>query len=73
MANVIILDKNGRVVKRLVNNELLGAEGTFFWDGITDNKSKARIGVYVVLFEAFNLSGEKEIFKEVITVASQLK
>lgn len=73
VANVSILDRNGRLIKKLVNNELLGSEGSFFWDGITDENSKARIGVYVVLFEAFNLDGDKEVFKEVITVASQLK
>jgi hypothetical protein len=50
----------------------LGSEGSFFWDGITDENSKARIGVYVVLFEAFNLNGDQELFKNVVTVASQL-
>jgi hypothetical protein len=72
VANVSILDRSGRLIKKLVNNELLGNEGSFFWDGITDENSKARVGIYIVLFEAFNLNGDKEIFKEAITVASQL-
>ncbi|MFT6945665.1 MAG: hypothetical protein ACJARP_000070 [Vicingaceae bacterium] len=71
-ASVSIFDRNGRLIKKLINNELLGSEGSFFWDGITDENSKARIGVYVVLFEAFNLNGDKELFKNVVTVASQL-
>ena len=39
----------------------------------TDDNTKARVGIYVVLFEAFNLDGNKEVLKEVITVASPLK
>ena len=73
VANVSILDRNGRLIKRLVNNELLGSEGSFIWDGISDDNTKARVGIYVVLFEIFNLNGDKEVFKQVITVASQLK
>ncbi|MFT6166751.1 MAG: hypothetical protein ACJASF_001444, partial [Vicingaceae bacterium] len=73
VANVSILDRNGRLIKRLVNNELLGSEGSFFWDGISDENSKARVGIHVVLFDIFNLTGDKEVFKEVITVASRLK
>lgn len=72
VANVSILDRNGRLVKTLINNKLLGGEGNFYWDGITDDNTKARIGVYIVLFEAFNVSGDKELFKRVITVASFL-
>ncbi len=73
VANVSILDRNGRLIKKLINNELLGREGNFFWDGITDENTKARVGIYIVLFETFNLNGDKEAFKEVITVASRLK
>ena len=72
-ATISIFDRNGRLIKKLINNELLGGEGNFFWDGITDENTKARIGVYVVLFEAFNLDGDKEVFKKVITVGSILK
>ncbi len=73
VANVSIFDRNGRLIKKLVNNELLGGDGTFYWDGITDDNTKARVGIYVVLFEAFNLNGDKEVYKEVITVGSELK
>ena len=73
VASVSILDRNGRLIKKLVNNELLGSEGSFFWDGISDENNKARVGIHVVLFEIFNLTGDKEVFKKVITVASRLK
>ena len=72
VASVSIFDRNGRLIKRLVQNELLGSSGTFSWDGITDDNLKARIGIYIVLIEAFNTNGNQEVFKEVITVAGNL-
>jgi hypothetical protein len=52
---------------------LLGTNGTFSWDGLTDSKVKASIGVYVILFEAFSTDGG-EIFatKKALTLAGRL-
>lgn len=72
VANVSIFDRNGRLIKRLIKNELLDSEGTFSWDGTSDDNTKARVGIYVVLFEAFTTNGKQEAFKEVVTVASFL-
>ncbi|MFT4595027.1 MAG: hypothetical protein ACI9UR_000409 [Bacteroidia bacterium] len=58
VGTIRIYDANGRDVKELVTNELLGLTGTFTWDGTTDKGEKARIGAYVILFEAFNISGD---------------
>jgi hypothetical protein len=72
VANVTIYDEQGRIIRRLVKNELLGAQGSITWDGIADDGSKARIGVYLIFFEVFNISGDKEIYKEACVVAGQL-
>lgn len=64
VANVSIYDRNGRLAKQLINNELLGKEGVFTWNGTTDDNEKARLGVYIILIETFHPNGEKEIFKE---------
>ncbi len=48
IGNVQIFDSRGRLIKNLIRNELLAASGTFFWDGITDEKTKARIGIYFI-------------------------
>lgn len=72
VASINIFDRNGRLIKRLVQNELLGSSGTFSWDGITDDNLKARIGIYVLLIEAFDVNGNQEVYKEVITVAGDL-
>tara|TARA_R110002072_G_scaffold213807_1_gene371013 strand:+ start:557 stop:3178 length:2622 start_codon:yes stop_codon:yes gene_type:complete len=72
VANVAIYDSNGRLIRHLVNNELLGNEGRFIWDGTTDDNQKARIGIYIISFEAFHPNGEKQLFKETAVVAAFL-
>lgn len=63
VATIRIYDANGRPVRELATNELLAITGTFTWDGTTDKGEKARIGMYVILFEAFNTSGDQSTHK----------
>jgi len=63
-ANIKILDVNGRLIKTLANNETLGYEGFFRWDGDRDDGSYARVGYYVVWFEVFDTSGSLRIFRK---------
>jgi hypothetical protein len=52
VANIDIYDAEGRLVKWLVRNELLGVEGFFKWDGTTEAGTKAQMGIYVVWINA---------------------
>ena len=71
VANVKILDAQGREVKQLVNNSTLGTAGFFRWDGDMSDGSKARTGYYVVWMEVFNASGTVETFRKRVIVASR--
>lgn len=71
VANVKILDAQGREIKLLVNNSTLGTTGFFRWDGDTNDGSKARTGYYVVWMEVFNADGKVEAFRKRVIVASQ--
>jgi hypothetical protein len=73
LGKVQIFDDRGRLVRQLFSSELLGSNGTFSWDGLTDDQVKASIGVYVILFEAFSTDGG-EIFttKKALTLAGRL-
>jgi len=55
--NLVIYDSRGRKVKHLVQNELLGKEGVYFWDGQDEDHQKAPMGIYILLFEYFDLNG----------------
>jgi len=72
IGNITIFDASGRTVKRLIENELLASEGVISWDGIINNNQKARSGIYIVYFEAFNLNGNIISDKKTITVAMNL-
>lgn len=72
VGSVTIYDDGGRRVRRLVQSDLLGTQGTWSWDGITDEKEKAPIGIYVVIFEVFGLDGDLKVSKSVCVLAHRL-
>lgn len=73
VANIRIFDEDGREIKQLIANELLGTAGFFTWDGTTNANTKAHIGTYVILFEAFSIAGGDNFTKtKVVIVAGKL-
>lgn len=71
VANVRIFDSEGREIRQIANNQLLALEGTFAWDGITSENEKARVGLYVVFIEVFDLNGDKKLYKETCVLATR--
>ncbi len=72
VANVIVYDSKGRLIRNLVNNELIGNDGSFVWDGITNDKDKARIGMYIFYVEVFDINGDTKTYKKTCVLASKL-
>ena len=71
VANVKILDQAGRLIKTIANNETLGFEGFYRWDGDRDDVGKARLGYYIVWFEVFDLSGAIHTFQKRVVIAGR--
>jgi hypothetical protein len=71
IANAKILDAQGRVVKNLTNNEILGTDGFFTWDGDQNDGARARIGYYTLWMEVFDTSGFVKTFRKRIVIASR--
>ncbi len=71
VANIKILDQQGRQIKRIANNETLATEGFYRWDGDRDDGIKARPGYYVVWFEVFDSSGRVDTFRNRVVVAAR--
>ena len=67
-ANVFIYDAQGRLVRRLERNAILGCNGVFSWDGTNEAKARCQIGNYVVYMEVFDAKGNKQSFKKVVTL-----
>jgi hypothetical protein len=72
VGNAYIYDSEGRMVRYLLQNQLLGTEGAFSWDGITDRGDKGRIGAYIFVFEVFNLEGNVNVFKKSFVLGGRL-
>lgn len=71
VANVKIVDPQGRVIKDVATNELLGTSGTFRWDGDTNTGSKARIGYYMIWIEVFDDKGSVTSFRKRVGVVAR--
>ncbi len=71
-AQIKIYDIEGRIVKTLLNNELLATEGFLRWDGDTNRGGKARIGIYIMYAQVSKPDGTVKEFKETCVVAGRL-
>lgn len=70
LLRVRIFDRYGRQVRELVEGYPAGFEGTLIWDGLTDDRRKNRVGIYIVFFEAYNsTTGHNHTFKKTVVLA----
>lgn len=70
-ADVYIFDKNGTLVRTLVQNDLLGTEGYWTWDGLDENSNKVRIGIYAIVVNIFDLDGNTHVYKKATVVSAK--
>ncbi len=71
VASITIFDVVGREIMPLAQNELLGTEGFFRWDGTDKTGRKVRIGYYIVFFEIYDMEGRLRSFKDTIVIATR--
>jgi hypothetical protein len=72
VGNINIYDPKGRLIRTLMANEYLSPEGTISWDGVTDKNEKAKIGIYIIVFEAFSEDGKVLKIKDKCVLATRL-
>ncbi|HCE57510.1 MAG TPA: hypothetical protein DER09_06785 [Prolixibacteraceae bacterium] len=72
LASISVFDATGRFVMKLANNEILGSEGKFSWNGEDQTGQRMNLGVYVVLVEIFSLTGETWHFKDGVVLTGKL-
>ncbi|NGP89584.1 lamin tail domain-containing protein, partial [Fodinibius halophilus] len=74
LIKVHIYDRYGRLVKELADGKPAGLQGQLIWDGRKDDGSRNRIGIYIVVFEAYDsASGKDKAFKKTVVLARPLK
>ena len=68
-----VFDVRGRLIRRLATSVPGTGQGDLLWDGRDDRRVKARIGIYIVLMEAWDeLHGEKLSAKAAVVLAGRL-
>ncbi len=73
LVRIRIYDLRGRMIRMLANSEPSGATGEIVWDGLDDERQKARIGPHIILIDAIdNEGGVVEGAKGVVVVATRL-
>ncbi len=70
-ASLVIYNMEGLPIKHILQNQLLGTNGTISWDGITDEGRKTPIGIYIAFFECYDLKGYLQRVKKSFVVAGK--
>jgi hypothetical protein len=72
LVRIRIFDRYGRLVRNLIDSYPAGLEGKIIWDGKSDDGGFNRMGIYIILFEAYNSStGRNRTFRETAVIARQ--
>jgi flagellar hook assembly protein FlgD len=71
--NIWIYNSSGFKVKQLVNNDLAAMEGTYSWDGTSEDNKKASTGIYVCYVEVWKLDGTVKRYKKPMTLGARYK
>ncbi|MDC0204603.1 lamin tail domain-containing protein [Flavobacteriales bacterium] len=69
MATINIFDADGRLVSSILNNQMIGNEGSTIWDGTSEDGLQLNTGMYIVWMEVFSDNGNADRFKEVIVLS----
>jgi hypothetical protein len=55
-----IYNDAGQIIKRVCDSKVLGSSGELHWAGDSDKGDKAKIGLYMAVWETYSASGEGE-------------
>jgi hypothetical protein len=68
---VYVFDAMGRLVRRLLNNEFLGTQGLFSWDGINDAGRRCSLGMYIIFIRTVFDDGTVREYKKTCILATK--
>lgn len=71
VANVSIYNEQGKLVRKLINNEKIGKEGMWIWDGFNDVTERVKSGIYIINTELFHINGDKKNFRNAVGLVNK--
>ncbi len=73
MVRLRIFDSVGREIRTLLNHSPSGPEGYIVWDGRDERGRRVRLGIYILLLEAYDARGGNLVrLKQTVVVADRL-
>lgn len=72
LATVNIYTDRGVLIRRLLKNQTIATQGVLNWDGLNDGAQKCNVGIYVIVFDVFNLNGKTKRYKQTCVLATKL-
>lgn len=72
VGNVRIYNDKGQEVRHLVKSELMGTEGKFIWNGLSESGAELPVGAYVAVLEAFGTSGKVKNLRTICVLAAKI-
>jgi hypothetical protein len=72
IGNIEIYDLQGRIIRTMCSNRLLGTETILSWDGLCNDRKEAPIGIYLIYIEIFNQQGIVKKYRKVVTLRRRL-
>jgi len=73
MSTILVMDPRGRIIKSIAENQLMGSEGFFTWDGSNDYGQRARTGIYMVFVRIFDAKGEVRNYKKTCVLSPGIR
>ncbi|MBE0650919.1 MAG: lamin tail domain-containing protein [Bacteroidales bacterium] len=71
--SVQVYNSQGYLIRHLIKHEYLGTQGSFSWDGLRDDATKALPGIYILYFELYDLQGHVKKYKKAVVLAQKLR
>jgi hypothetical protein len=69
----MIFDSRGKLIRRLANNDWLGAEGCLTWDGTDTEGALEKTGIYIIYTEILSENGSVRKFTGICVLSKELK
>lgn len=70
-ARVEVYNARGLMVRRLLNNALLGTTGTFRWDGMDENRQRLPEGQYIIQIVFYDTSGTSQTLRRSVALVNR--
>ncbi|TAG93811.1 MAG: hypothetical protein EAZ20_01385, partial [Bacteroidetes bacterium] len=71
VVSIYIYDRNGREIKRIAQNSIIGTDNFFVWDGTKEQGERVTDSNYLVVAKVFTANGGEQIFRKPVVVGSR--